>query len=465
MDRQFKVDTIRVKIDDKISENDLPKIKYVFIILGNILRRKVIFTDSDIDILYAQNRNKNSRLFIYHEKIDYNKYLDLDIKNVKYEKNIPFLFWEDIKQGKLVDDKNINNDIIFTIFWLLTGGAEKHIPKDNKDRHLILKSSLFKNNLIDKPIVNIYAYLIRDLLGIEKANYIWGNRHFGFALTHDVDYPEEIKWIEFLRYILKNPKHIFQGLAIFKRKKRFWKFNEWLEIERKYDIKSTFFFSSFKGSLLRYFLIAPDPFYNIGKSKFKDVFNLLKENNCEIALHPSYNAYKDFTQFKEEKEKLEKYAGVNIIGVRHHYYHLNPDHPEETFCLHQKLGFLYDSSLAFEKHFGFRRGVCTPFRLFDTDNNRPLDLIEFPVILTEEHSFKHLKNTSEMNYKENIKKIISIVKDYNGLLVVNYHVRTLDKLLFPNYRESLFFLIDKINELSHYSLKFAEIYEKYKNIN
>ena len=199
------MNTLSVKIDSDVDELDLPKIKYAFNTIANIFKLKIIYKGYKADILYGEQKNEKCKLFIQYDKYNFKKYLKSDIADVIYDRDIPFIFFYNTNRFNIIEGKEIRNDIIFTIFWLLTGCAEKYIPRDNKDRHLILQSSLYKKGLLHKPLVNIYAYLIRNLLDLPRYKYIWGEKEFGFALTHDVDYPEEIKWIEFIRYVLRNP--------------------------------------------------------------------------------------------------------------------------------------------------------------------------------------------------------------------------------------------------------------------
>ena len=88
------------------------------------------------------------------------------------------------------------------------------------------------------------------------------------------------------------------------------------------------------------------------------------DEGWEIGLHASYNAYNG--SLRSEKILLEKYANIEIQGLRHHYWHISPTNAEETLILHNKSGFFYDSSLAFEKIIGFRRGIGLPFFPYST---------------------------------------------------------------------------------------------------
>ena len=90
----------------------------------------------------------------------------------------------------------------------------------------------------------------------------------------------------------------------------------------------------------------------------------MKDDGCEVGLHPSYNAYSDGRVLKKEKLLLEQASQMEVQGLRHHYWHLNPEAPNETLHLQEQAEFKYDSTLGFEFYPGFRRCICHPFHPF-----------------------------------------------------------------------------------------------------
>lgn len=342
----------------------------------------------------------------------------------------------------------VHNDIIFTAYYLLSGWEEKFIRRDKKDRHDIRDIFLYQNDLLHTPMVNQYARLFQS--GFSSTHSflpLWpGGKQYALALTHDVDYPEIIPCIEAFRYIVHNKgRSRFSKICdILTRKEHFFKFRDWLDLEKKCGMKSAFYFCGCKSSLLRYAFIAPDPFYDVREKHFRDVMHMIDDNGCEVGMHSSYFAYRSEQQFREEKANVEDSFGKAVYGNRHHYWHMNPDNPSETAQLHRRIGLLYDSSICFEKHSGFRRGICVPFHLYDGERGEWVDTIQLPTILMDNHLFGYCRNSRFDSYQDHVSSLLKAVRTCNGIFVVDYHVRVLNDTLFPDWGRSYEFLLDSI---------------------
>ncbi len=77
----------------------------------------------------------------------------------------------------------------------------------------------------------------------------------------------------------------------------------------------------------------------------------------EFGLHASYEAHLSREMMEEEKRLLSEKIGVEPVGVRHHYLRFREP---ETWKAQSGL-FLYDSTLAWQDHIGYRGGRAYPF--------------------------------------------------------------------------------------------------------
>ncbi len=102
----------------------------------------------------------------------------------------------------VVEDGNkivvLNNDILFSSFFLLSGWEESFIRRNRKGEHKIQDSFLYQNGLLHTPIINQYALLFRNLFSATHSFLpLWPQaKKYAVALSHDVDYPELIPHIE-----------------------------------------------------------------------------------------------------------------------------------------------------------------------------------------------------------------------------------------------------------------------------
>ena len=181
-------------------------------------------------------------------------------------------------------------------------------------------------------------------------------------LSHDVDWRLQGPPIEhilerkdrFEQELFENtkPEHLYRNIP------------EYMEIEEKFDVRSTFFFRTFyeNGNVLDY----------------EDDIKQLQKLDWEIGLHTDPSSINDLDKIRLEKEKLESISGKQIIGNRVHYLNYNSELPEKL----EKLGFSYDSSLRHSKNIIDEK---------EMGYSRINGIIEFPVTLMDAYLFTHMK--------------------------------------------------------------------------
>lgn len=342
------------------------------------------------------------------------------------------------------------SDIVFASFWLLTGARERHYGRDKRDNFHLNGSLLASAAALERPLVSLYAAFLRRhfaAAGKTPLALPWtrGGRQAGFALSHDVDYPEMIRGIELLRVLAgRTGAPRSRAGAVLRGRSHFWKFAEWVDFARGYGAQPAFYFSARRGSLLQYTAGTPDCFYDIHSARFRELFAQLREAGCEIGLHASYHAHEDAGQLRREKESLEQAAGVKVEGGRHHYWRLNPLAPHETLAHHAAMGMQYDSSLAFEFYPGFRRGVCHPFRPFHPGERRELDIVELPPTWMDDHfdrrlAMNHIADPAAPEAEVTAQteghalRLLDAARATGGIAIVDYHVRGMNADFFPRY--------------------------------
>jgi len=378
-----------------------------------------------------------------------------NIRQPKYHKiedGICYFFFGSLPSSTQIVEKSkkciVYNDIVLTSFYLLACLEEENLTRNKFGFHDLCQSYRWQNKLLHTPIVNQYVDLIKDSLQNQHEFLpIWkDNKVCSFALTHDVDYPEMVPWVESLRYLLRYKGTFRKSLEILMGRESFWKFDEWLNVEDKYDVNSAFYFCGFKGNLLKYFLKSPDPFYDVSTGKYLQLLMSLKKAGREIGMHSSYLAYLSRDNLQHEKNAVEEALGKEIYGNRHHYWHLNQDNPTETMKIHKEIGLFYDTSMSFEKHSGFRQGICTPFYLYCIEDQDIVPLLQLPPTLMDDHLFGHADNHSFARYQDHITSLIAVIRRHNGLFMADFHVRVLNETFFPCWKDAAEFLLQKITD-------------------
>lgn len=208
-------------------------------------------------------------------------------------------------------------------------------------------------------------------------------------LSHDVDWRKEGAPLE----------HIFARKERFEKatlenagvKNPYYNIPEYMEIEEKFGVKSTFFFRTM---------------YENGdfKDYQDDILNLMKEN-WEIGLHLDPSSINDINKISKEKSNLEELTKSKLKGNRVHYLGFDKDLPNKL----QKLGFVYDSSTRKSKD-----KIDENEMGFTKING----IIEFPVTLMDAYMFTYMKIAEEkiipifektLNYSRNLDQDFNII--------------------------------------------------------
>ncbi len=338
-----------------------------------------------------------------------------------------------IERGRLI----IARDLIFDVFWLLTGQEEAHFPKNRHGYVDLTGTPYLRNNVLRQGLTSgigaRFEQLLSDL-GIPPGEPRWPHgKRAAAAISHDVDYPEVVRWVEPLRVLLRQGvRGLPAALDVLTGKRHHWQFDAWLALERALGAPSAFYFVARQGSLREYALGTPDSFYDIRAPQFRALFRTLIEAGCEIGLHSSYNAYASIEQFEREKRLLEEVAGVPIVGNRHHYWHMDPVNPEATLAIHERLGFVYDASLTHDRYIGWRRGSCWPFFPFIRQERRELRTLQLPTGWMDSQLFLQ-RDANPGEPDEVLRALADRTAAQGGLLLVNVHDYVFDDALFPGW--------------------------------
>lgn len=133
---------------------------------------------------------------------------------------------------------------------------------------------------------------------------------------------------------------------------------------------------------------------------------------------------------KSEKERLEAIGGGKAAGGRQHFLECKLTQFWETW---EAAGLVYDSSLGFADHEGFRCGICYPFQPFDLIENRVINLWEVPLIAMDTGlaSYRNLSAEEEQSILANLLKT---VEEHNGVFVLLWHNCYMCQLFTPELK-------------------------------
>ncbi len=278
--------------------------------------------------------------------------------------------WRDVDAGR----RPQGNDLA-EAFFHLARIEERNGPRDEHGRFPASATCL---DPLDPPLERL-----RRNLGLDPPT--WGGARFAVALSHDVDIPwrwtrkgvrlgagrlKAAVWgrdgsaaLREARGLAAVPVHRVRGTD------PNFSFERIVDIERTRGASSVFFL------LAAHRVVQDGPAPKEYDRLRPHVVNTLLGLGAEIGLHASYAAALDPALIAAEKSELER-LGVTLHGQRYHYLRVDP---HANLAPLAELGFAYDSSLGFGGAPGFRAGIAHPFRPWDVEHDRPLDLVEIPL--------------------------------------------------------------------------------------
>ena len=226
---------------------------------------------------------------------------------------------------------------------------------------------------------------------------------------------------------------VYLGLA-----KDFWdQFERYRKIET--GLKSTFFFLPYKGVAGK-----AAPGRRACKYDIRDLqrtVSQLVSAGCEIGLH-GINAWHDWQKGKMEADRIASVTGKPIQGTRMHWLYFDEHSPEML----EKAGLTYDSTFGYNDAIGFRAGTAQVFKPLGAQR-----ILELPLTIQDTAMFY----SDRMNLKEDralilCRDIIEKISTFGGVLVVNWHDRSLaPERLWGDFYERL------LNEIKSHRVWFA----------
>jgi peptidoglycan/xylan/chitin deacetylase (PgdA/CDA1 family) len=290
--------------------------------------------------------------------------------------------------------------------WDLFTKKEDYNSKklDNYDR-LSYKSTR-QDNIV---IPSVSEYLVKKGFQMEYKD----GKKFAIFLSHDIDDINISNW-QLFRSIIPYPMqrdHLGSVRFIssfLKKEKPYLNFKKIIEIEKKYDATSSFFFLTTNEDIFgkKYQL-----------EEIQDELHYIFNHECEIGLHTGFYSFGNLQKIKMEKEKLENICGKKVVGVRNHVYRFKIP---ETWKLLSEAGFEYDSTLGYYDMIGFRNGICHPFKPYDLNDNKIINIIEIPLCVVDVTMFSYMKLDAKKAWIK-IKNLIDVVEKLGGILTILWH--------------------------------------------
>lgn len=302
----------------------------------------------------------------------------------------------------------------FAASFYLLSRYEEYLPyvKDQFDRFDALTSISYQKGFLKKPVVNIWAMEVEDLISQRFPGFSTNMPEYDFIPTIDVD----AAW----RY---RAKGLVRSIGGYLRSLAFLQIREITARTRvlagsmddpfdTYD-QQLQFFNSYGLRPIYFILFAEyglnDKSINPSSPPFQVLVKSLADHTV-IGLHNSFNSSFDVKRLEAELNHLSEVIHREINKSRQHYLRLNLPNTYRNLV---DLDVFEDYSMGYNSHVGFRAGIATPFTFYDLDleTNTKLKIFPFAFGVNRFHPVKSAYRINE------IMEVIGEVKKVKGTLV------------------------------------------------
>ena len=159
--------------------------------------------------------------------------------------------------------------------------------------------------------------------------------------------------------------------------------------------------------------------YSFQDSLFLDATSAAARSGCNLGLHGTFQSGGEGSILMSEAAELREAVSSAVVSVRQHHLLSSPAIRRSQ----QAAGFKVDSSLGHNYATAFRAGTARPFRLFDRQERRPLDLWEVPLIVMDSALAAEFDGVAAT--ERELKRLVKELTASQGVLTLNWH---------PNFR-------------------------------
>jgi hypothetical protein len=319
---------------------------------------------------------------------------------------------------------------VFSAAFYLVSRYEEYLPhlRDNYDRYLPNTSIASKKNFINRPVVDIWAYQLKNYLLKHFPSIEFRERKYKFISTIDVDNAYAYLEKGFMRTTGAYLRSLF-SFEFGDFKDRLYSqlgfmqdpydtYEMQLAIQKKYNLKTIYFF------LLGDYDMN-DKNVSAGSFRFRSLIKYLADY-AEVGIHPSFASNENPKKVRKEILRLNKIVRRDIKNSRQHFLKLIFPQTYRTLI---ENDISDDYTMGYAHTTGFRAGTCTSFRFYDLDNDEVTSLRIHPFAVMDATLKYYLKLSPEDSLLT-IKQLVDEVKKVDGTFISLWHNESLS-----NYKQ------------------------------
>lgn len=401
-------------------------------------------TKDDTSAHIGYSRDENANTIIPHGLLSETG-LDFIInQSIKFEN------WDDIPAFFRTGTGNLPFDIFAATFYLLSRYEEYGgFTPDHHNRFPASESVLYQNKILDKPLINLWALQLQEILKKTDTILVFKPRKFQYISTIDVDQMWKYKNKGFLRSIIGNVRDLYakkwenfleRWPVLFGfRDDPFFNFDWQKALHLEFNTKTIYFLllgnrSKFDKNI---------PHSNIAQQRA--IQQLANSDNVDIGIHPSYHSNLSNELVSKEIKRLKDVTGDDVTISRQHFLmHQMPT----TFHNLIANGITEEHTLGYSTDLGFRAGIACPFQFYDIGKEKITNLTLYPFCVMD-ITAPHYYGLKPDQAIARINDLMTSVYNVGGLFISLWHNESLSETeRWKGWRVVYKKMVEKAAELS-----------------
>ena len=314
---------------------------------------------------------------------------------------------------------------VFAASFFLVSRYEEYLSqvRDQYGRFRAESTWMFENDMLQKPLVNIWTLALGARLKAVYPDLPIKKRKFTFIPTYDVDAAWAYKskgvyrtlggFIKDLssgdRERIRERHQVLRG----KRKDPFDSFEFQFELQKEFKLKPIYF-------ILCGDYDTNDKNISIRKAAFRSLIKTLGDH-ADVGIHPSFSSYLDIDKLRKEINSLSEVLHRPLTKSRQHFLRMNLPRSYQKLI---ELDISDDYTMGFASQAGFRAGIADTFRFYDLENDMVTNLRVHPFALMDGTMRDYLNLDLEASYALTT-QLIDEVKAVGGTFIYLTHNETL----------------------------------------
>jgi hypothetical protein len=324
----------------------------------------------------------------------------------------------------------------FAAAFYLVSRYEEYLPhiKDQHERFDAKESLAYQKDFLNKPVINIWALKIREIIRERYPDLIFREHKYKFISTIDIDNAFAYREKGFVRTAGALARNLLQldfeqlserlNVLAGRIPDPYDTYDYQLQIQKKYGFPVIYFF------LMADYGVN-DKNVPVQSYRLQSLIKSLADY-ADAGIHPGYNSHQDFKKLKEEHARLKEILKREITKSRQHFLKL---HLPDTCRNLIELDITDDYTMGYASRTGFRAGICSSFNFYDLDYDTETSLRMHPFAVME-GTLKYAMGIPPERAMEYIAPLIDEVKAVNGTFISLWHNESLSEdRLWKGWRE------------------------------